>query len=144
MLMGFGVEGRVPLLDHRVVEFGLSLPDPLKVGRRQGKLFLKRWAERFLPADHLYRAKRGFHVPVPDWLGGSFLRTLSDRLPRNPAIREWFRIDGVRRLLDAQRSTGKASREVWCLMQFAIWHRLFVEQPGSRPTPDEDPLDWIS
>jgi asparagine synthase (glutamine-hydrolysing) len=29
-------------------------------------------------------------------------------------------------------------------MQFAIWHRLFVEQPGLRPSPDEDPLDWVA
>jgi asparagine synthase (glutamine-hydrolysing) len=29
------------------------------------------------------------------------------------------------------------------LMQFAIWHRLFIERPGLKPTPDEDPLDWI-
>jgi len=47
MLMGWGVEGRVPFLDHRIVEFGLSLPDELKIEGRQGKAFLKRWAADF-------------------------------------------------------------------------------------------------
>jgi asparagine synthase (glutamine-hydrolysing) len=126
------------------VEFGLSLPDELKVRGRQGKWFLKRWAERFLPEDHLYRAKRGFTVPVPNWLRGPFLERLAEKLPANPAIRAWFRPDGVRRLLKAGRSGANANREIWCLMQFAIWHRLFVENPGIRPTPDEDPLAWIS
>ncbi len=63
VLMGFSLEGRVPFLDHRVVEFGLSLPDALKIRRRDGKLFLRRWAERRLPREHLWRRKRGFYVP---------------------------------------------------------------------------------
>lgn len=44
----FGLEARVPFLDHRIIEFGLSLPDELKTARGQGKLFLKRWAEKYL------------------------------------------------------------------------------------------------
>ncbi|HYB44347.1 MAG TPA: asparagine synthase (glutamine-hydrolyzing), partial [Candidatus Methylomirabilis sp.] len=70
MAMSFGLEGRVPFLDHRIVEFGLGLPDALKIGSRQGKVFLKRWAERRLPAEHLWRRKRGFYVPLGQWLRG--------------------------------------------------------------------------
>jgi len=143
MLMSFGVEGRVPFCDHRVVEFGLGLPDRLKVGNGQGKLFLKRWAERDLPSDHLYRRKRGFHVPVPEWLGDSFLDRLAAVLPANAAIREWFRPEGVARLLEAQRRKGGSSREVWCLMQFAIWHRIFVDGTAGEPEPESDPIVWI-
>ena len=87
MLMAFHVEGRVPFLDHRVVEFGLSLPDALKVRRDAGKVFLKRWAEGFLPADHLWRHKAGFHVPVGEWLRGDFLAALAQKLPASPALR---------------------------------------------------------
>ncbi len=144
MLMGFGLEGRVPFLDHRIVEFGLSLPSELKIKPGQGKLFLKRWAEQYLPHDHLYRKKRGFHVPVGDWLQGDFLAGLSEKLPRNPAIRQWFRTEGVEQMLAAQKAGKEASREIWGLMQFAIWHRLFVEEPGRMPTAEEDPLEWIS
>jgi asparagine synthase (glutamine-hydrolysing) len=46
MLMAFGLEGRVPFLDHRLVEFGLSLPDRLKVRGRTGKWLLRQWADR--------------------------------------------------------------------------------------------------
>ncbi len=144
MLMGFGLEGRVPFLDHRIVEFGLSLPTELKIKPGQGKLFLKRWAEQYLPHDHLYRKKRGFHVPVGDWLQGDFLAGLSEKLPRNPAIRQWFRAEGVEQMLAAQKAGKDASREIWGLMQFAIWHRLFVEEPGRVPAAEEDPLEWIS
>ena len=144
MLMAFGLEGRVPFLDHRVVEFGLSLPDKLKVKPGQGKLFLKQWAERYLPTDHLYRKKRGFHVPVGVWLQGLFFDRLSSKLLHNDAIGAWFDSQGVRQMLEAHRAGKDASREIWGLLQFAIWHRLFIEESGRIPSAEEDPLDWIS
>ena len=143
MMMSFGLEGRVPFLDHRIVEFGLSLPDALKVQSRQGKVFLKRWAEGFLPEDHLWRKKKGFHVPLGEWLTSDFLSSLEKKLPRNPAIREWFNADAVAQLLASQKKRGDASREIWSLMQFATWHRLFIEGNGAEPPPDSDPLQWL-
>jgi asparagine synthase (glutamine-hydrolysing) len=142
VLMGFGLEGRVPFLDHRIVEFAFGLPDALKVSRRQGKLFLKRWAERRLPPEHLWRRKRGFYVPVGRWLRGAFLDRLAERLPAHPAMQRWFRPDGVAALVRAQQRHGRATRELWELMQLAIWHRIFVE--GHVPGRDEDVLAWIA
>ena len=142
VLMGFGLEGRVPFLDHRVVEFGLGLSDALKVGGRQGKLFLKRWAERRIPPQHLWRRKRGFYVPVRHWLRGEFLDGLAARLPAHPMIRRWFEPDGVAALLREQQRGGNTARAIWGLMQLAIWHRIFIE--GRVPARDEDPLEWIA
>ena len=144
MLMSFGVEGRVPFLDHRIVEFGLSLPDGLKTDGRTGKYFLRRWAEGLLPSDHLYRKKRGFHVPVGEWLQGDFLDGLERKLKTNQAVNTWFDPRVLPDLFAAQRTQGNVAREIWSLMQFAIWHRLFIEQPGARPSSDENPLEWIS
>lgn len=143
MLMGFGVEGRVPFLDHRLVEFGLSLPDGLKIRHRDGKWLLKRWAEPLLPPGHLERPKRGFYVPVGDWLQGEVLDDIGRRLGANRGIQRWFAAARIPELIAARRAGRAGSRELWDLVQFAIWHRLFVEQPGLAPRPDEDPLDWI-
>lgn len=142
-LMAFSLEGRTPLLDHRIVEFGLSLPADLKISGGQGKRFLKRWAERDLPADLLYRPKKGFHVPVKSWLKGEFLEQLAQRLPENTGIRAWFTQDGVLDTLKRQKTHGDASREVFSLLQFAIWHKLFIEGDGSAPPMKADPLEWI-
>lgn len=144
MMMGFSLEGRVPFLDHRVVEFGLALPDQLKIHRGSPKVFLRRWAERYLPRDHLHTKKRGFTVPVREWLGGEMLDHLEQKLTRNRAIHAWFDTSRFPALFQAQRQYGSASREIFCLMQFAIWHRLFIECPGLRPSSNEDLLDWIS
>jgi len=143
MMMGFSLEGRVPFLDHRVVEFGLSLPDSLKLQGSRSKIFLRQWAEQYLPKEHLYKKKRGFSVPVREWLQGDFLQKLEGKLKANAAIQHWFDTERLPALFQLQRETGKASREIFCLLQFAIWHRLFVEQPGLQPSPYEDPLDWV-
>jgi asparagine synthase (glutamine-hydrolysing) len=142
VLMAFGVEGRVPFLDHRVVEFGLGLADGLKVRGRQGKVFLKRWAERRIPREHLWRPKRGFYVPVRRWLKGDILDGLAARLPAHPVIRRWFQPDAVAELVREQQQGGNAARLVWGLMQLAIWHGIFVE--GRVPGRDEDPMAWVA
>jgi asparagine synthase (glutamine-hydrolyzing) len=143
LLMGFGVEGRVPFLDHRIVEFGLALPDALKVQDHQGKWLVRRWAEPRLPPGHLERPKRGFHVPVGDWLRGDMAAEVGRRLAINPGVRDWFEVGAIPKLVAARQAGRGGGRELFGLMQFAIWYRLFIEQPGLRPAPDEDPLDWI-
>lgn len=143
LLMGFGLEGRVPFLDHRIVEFGLALPDELKIRRHQGKWLVRRWAEPKLPPGHLERPKRGFHVPVGDWLRGDLAAEVGRRLALNPGVRDWFEVSAIPELVAARQAGRGGGRELFGLMQFAIWHRLFIEHPGLKPTPDEDPLDWI-
>ena len=143
MLMASSVEGRVPFVDHRVIEFGLSLPDALKARKDSGKVFLKRWSEKFLPSDHVWRHKSGFHVPVGEWLQGDFLTELAARLPKNEAIRQWCEPQAVLALLGRQAEKQDVTREIWSLMQFAIWHGLFVARSSETPATEEDPLRYV-
>lgn len=143
MLMGWGMEGRVPFLDHRVVEFGLAMPDDLKVQGRQGKAFLKHWAAGFLPEEALWRRKRGFAVPVGDWLQGQFLDRLEALLPKHAAIQTWFDPTGINHLFRRHRAKGDMARHLWTLMQFAIWHQLFVDGEGGAPPALQDPLELL-
>ena len=106
------------------------------------KILLRGWAQRHLPKDHLYRHKRGFHVPVDEWLSGTFLDQVERKLLRNTAISEWFRLARLPEPFQVQRTQRGASREIFSLLQFAIWHRLFIEQPGLQPLPTR--IRWIS
>lgn len=142
-LMAFGLEGRVPFLDHRIVEFGLSLPDHLKVQSGHAKWLLKRYGERRIPHDHLFRKKRGFHVPIEAVLASGLVQGLKERLPLNEGIKEWFDSRALKRFL-AGANVKRDSRTLWSLMQLAIWHKLFVQHRGRQvPSVCEEPLDWI-
>jgi asparagine synthase (glutamine-hydrolysing) len=143
LLMAYGVEGRVPFLDHRVVEFGLALPDALKVTRHRGKEFLRRWAERYLPPDHLRAPKRGFTVPMDAWLRGTTLDRLERALSASPAIRTWFQPQAVHRLAALQRRGRNVTKNLGALLQFALWHRIFIEGDGARPAL-QDPLACLA
>jgi asparagine synthase (glutamine-hydrolysing) len=143
MLMACGVEGRVPFLDHRVVDFGLALPDALKISHRRGKAFIRRWAVRYLPPGHLQAPKRGFSVPMSAWLTGGTLDRLERVLTASPAIREWFQPQAVRRLAERQRHGRNVTKNLAALLQFALWHRIFIEGDGSRPAL-QDPIDFLA
>lgn len=143
MLMAFGLEGRVPLLDHRVVEFGLALPDDLKIAPHRGKVFLRRWARQFLPAEILERPKRGFSVPMSRLLEKRTLDELALRLPRNPVLGEYFRPAGIEWLIRSQAKEGKLATPLWGLILIALWHRIFIEGDGSAPPLQSDLLDWL-
>ena len=144
MLMAHGVEGRMPFVDRRVVEFGLMLEDHLKRDRRTGKKILRAWASGFMPSDHFAAKKRGFFVPVNDWWRGDRLQALGTVLTGNEAIRRWFRPEGVESVLAEQQRVGRSGRLLMNLLQFAIWHRLFIESPGAPPPVAVDPLEFLA
>jgi len=134
-LMAHGVEGRVPFLDVRVAEFALTLPDRLKVRRGYGKWLLRRWLETSMPAAKPFSAKRGFTVPVGEWIGrrGSELGPL---VAKQPAIDEICVPAAVAALF---RAAGpgrgrRAGQAAWVLLFYALWHRRHVQ--GLKPAGD--------
>ncbi len=70
MSMAVGLEMRVPYLDNRLVDFSLNIPVKYQIKLLQSKYILKKVAERYLPKDIVYRSKKGFPLPVDQWLDG--------------------------------------------------------------------------
>lgn len=70
MTMGASIEGRVPFLDHRLVEFCLSIPTEQKIRNNEGKYILKKSLESMLPKEVIWRKKQGFPLPLADILMG--------------------------------------------------------------------------
>jgi asparagine synthase (glutamine-hydrolysing) len=126
MSMAASIETRVPFLDHHLVSLAFSLSDHAKVRGTQGKYILKKAAERVLPHDVIYRAKRGFPVPIASLL----------RAPNNPfidvlldpgSLRDGLLDPGyVRGRVDAFKAGADISIELWAMLNLELWRRAFL------------------
>jgi asparagine synthase (glutamine-hydrolysing) len=133
--MAASVEVRVPLLDHRVVEYVMGLPPGLKIRGRTQKYVLKRLAERYLPRDVVYRKKTGFAGPVRGWVQNELRPLIGDVLSRDRLRRRGvLDPDAVWRVID----DGWSGREdnalrVWAYLTFELWAETYLERDGELP-----------
>jgi asparagine synthase (glutamine-hydrolysing) len=129
-LMAHGVEGRTPFLDPAIAAFALHLPDELKVRDGMGKWLLRRWLEVHVPTAEPFARKRGFTVPVGDWIArrGAQLGTL---VASQPGVREICVPGAVEALFRAPTRRHQAFA-AWTLLFYALWHRCHIERlpPG--------------
>ena len=130
MSMAHSIESRVPLLDHRVIEFAASLPASMKIHGDRRKHLLKELAFKLVPRELLDRPKQGFGVPIGHWFRGSLRDAFGDILG-SPLARQRGIFNGafVNRVLD-EHLTGRRdhSLRLWQLLVFELWHRQYVDQ----------------
>jgi asparagine synthetase B (glutamine-hydrolysing)/GT2 family glycosyltransferase len=135
MSMAHSLEARVPLLDHRLVEYAMRMPARYKMSLTGGKGLLRRATVDALPAGSLPSRKQGFSLPIGTWLRRELTETLRDTLCR-PAIerRGVFDPDTVRRLLDScLRGDARSIQPVMMLFAFELWARRVLDSPVSVP-----------
>ncbi|MFQ5953889.1 MAG: asparagine synthase (glutamine-hydrolyzing) [Kiloniellales bacterium] len=122
-LMAHGVEGRTPYLDPVVAEVAFRLPDRMKVRQRHGKWLLRRWLAEHRPEAKPFSRKKGFTVPVGEWLRRRG-DTLGPLVAAQPGIAEMCRPDATARLFRSpDRHAGFAA---WTLLFYALWHRHHI------------------
>jgi len=118
MSMAVSLEAREPLLDHRLVQFGATLPTNMRLRGGEGKWLMKKAMERYLPAEILYRKKMGFVTPISAWFRGA-LSGEAERISRSAALAEsgWFDMAALEGVAAAHRS-GRSDhgRLLWQLM----------------------------
>jgi asparagine synthase (glutamine-hydrolysing) len=121
--MSIGLEARVPLLDHRLVEFAWSLPPHFKMAGVEGKLILKHLLRRHLPDELIDRPKMGFGVPLSDWLRGPLRDWMEDLLDPVKLAREgFFDVGTVREKVDQHLSGDRHWHAyLWDLLMFEAW-----------------------
>ena len=133
--MSIGLETRVPLLDHRVVEFAWSLPLSLKSKSGQSKWVLKELLARYVPRDLIDRPKKGFGVPLDTWLRGP-LKAWAEALLNEARLEQegYFQARALRNKWDEHLSGRRNwGYHLWSALMFQSWleHNAPVRHPGT-------------
>ena len=123
MTMATAVEARVPFLDHKLVEYVMSIPQDRKVPDLQPKYLLKKAVRGIIPDEIIDRPKQGFGVPVVEWfqqeLGAKIRQKLIDFADTQPYLDR----TAVARVLENQGSALP-----WYLFNFVLWHEAWIQQ----------------
>jgi asparagine synthase (glutamine-hydrolysing) len=121
--MAVSLEARVPLLDHRVVEFAWRVPMHQKVRDGQGKWLLRQVLYRYVPKNLVERPKQGFGGPVGDWLRGPLRDWAESLLAEDRLRREGFFNPGPIQAMWAAHVSGKAEHpyRLWSVLMFQAW-----------------------
>lgn len=121
--MAVGLEARVPLLDHRVVEFSWSQPFSRKIRNTQGKWLLKQLLYRYVPKNLVERPKMGFGVPIDEWLRGPLKDWAYDLLSAERLCNDgFFNIDVVQKCLQEHMSGNRNHQyRLWVVLMFQAW-----------------------
>ncbi len=142
MSMAVGLEVRVPLLDHRIVELASRMPPTLKLDGSVGKVVLRKALGRRLNDEIARRPKRGFDVPMDPWFRGPLREMANDLLGcRSSWHREWIRPEVAESLLNAhQKGTGQHGHELWTLLSLELWARTVKDRAtdASQPVSSTD------
>lgn len=133
MSMAVSLEVRVPLLDHKLIEFVCTrIPASMKMKGLETKHILKRAMADDIPAAILDRPKQGFGVPIKEWINRQLRARIRDTLtePRTTQ-RGYFEPQYVSVLLNEhERGRRDHASELWALFMLELWHRQFID--GSR------------
>lgn len=128
--MFHSLEARSPFLDHKLIEFSLSVPDSLKIDARGGKLLLRRLLSRYLPAELIERPKMGFAAPLENWLRGPLREWAGDLLfgGKSP-LEDYLNRRVVLDVWNAhQNGRRDHSGKLWNVLMFLSWYRSLPEK----------------
>jgi asparagine synthase (glutamine-hydrolysing) len=122
MSMGVSLEGRVPFLDHKIVEMALSIPSVRKTAGKTLKPLLKKAVRGIVPDELIDRPKQGFGIPVYDWFKrelGERARTVLTEFARDT---DYLDPAGVESLLNSGRAP-----QIWYLFNLALWWKEYIQ-----------------
>jgi len=129
MSMATSLEVRVPLLDHKLIDFVTKVPASLKLAGTETKHLLKRVARDLIPSEILDRPKQGFGIPIEQWINNQLRDQIRETL-REPRTRQrgYVNSNYVDLILDEHHKGRRDhSFPLWSLLILELWHRRYID-----------------
>ncbi|WP_127579930.1 asparagine synthase (glutamine-hydrolyzing) [Paenibacillus koleovorans] len=128
--MSTSLESRIPLLDHRIVEFAWSIPTSLKINHGESKYILKKLLKKSLPQQLVDRPKMGFGVPISKWLRGPLKWWADALLDDNKIRKQGYLSPLLVRKLWSEHADGKKDwgYVLWNILMFQAWLNEYIER----------------
>ncbi len=129
MSMAASLEARVPLLDHKLIEFVTKIPAELKLKGLETKYIFKRAMRGIVPESILNRPKQGFGVPINEWINLQLRDRIRETLlEKRTAERGYFETGYIKLLIDEhERGRRDHSHSLWMLWMLELWHRKYLD-----------------
>lgn len=128
MSMANSLEARVPLLDHRLVEFAYKVDRSLKIKDGKGKYLMRKTLSKYIPDELINRPKKGFSIPIAKWFRDDLKELALDMLgSQDFKQRGYFNQSGVDKLMDDHiKGYSDHSESLWLLLNYELWYRKFI------------------
>ena len=127
--MATSIEARVPFLDHRMVEYSMTIPQQFKVKNGETKYILKKAVEGIVPDNIIYRKKQGFAAPVSEWLRNEWSAFAESRILSSTLVQEgMLRQDFIKTMVKSHRERKiDAGQNIWNLLNLVLWYDFWIE-----------------
>ena len=128
--MAVSLEVRAPFLDHHIAEFAAGLPADYKLRGSTTKYILKKAVENLLPKSIAKRPKKGFGIPIAEWLKTSLNPLMHDLLSSDRILRQnLFDHKYVRKMiLEHEKGVASHHKQLWTLLVFQLWYNNFLDK----------------
>lgn len=127
MTMAHSIEGRVPFLDHGLVEFAMSIPQNFKLKNYTGKYILRKTVENVVPRGIAWRKKHGFSVPLQDWIQKDLKNSISDVIQSKEFLqRGYVNKYEIEKLMKSSLNS-RNSFKMWSLFVLEMWNKMYMD-----------------
>ena len=124
--MYHGLEARSPFLDHEIVEFAFEIPLKYKKKRGNGKKIIKKILSNYIPAYLISNEKKGFAVPIKNWLTGPLKEWAKFMIEEEKKNKEsLFNFSRLNEIVSEDNYEFRNYQKLWTMLMFLSWKKSF-------------------
>ena len=129
MSMASSLEARVPVLDHHLLEYALSIPPEMKIKNKITKSLFRDLLKNIIPSQIINREQHGFIVPINSWFNNEWSGILDSFLLSGPLMNSGnFKINNIKNIINRSKNGDTSVNSLlWSLLSMELWHESFFK-----------------